>query len=168
MITGLLKNNLMELFTGSRDNIGGVPVLRSWIPLKNRETVLMMHEIAVNSINVTEPIRFGLTKFDHRKNKGSWFRERTCSCTRIGTNRTVGSRKGGTCTSRDRGRERDRDRHQGGPDGLGCSGHVLVGSCLHAAVMPTLRSALTARVDLFAAGVADANHAMVHFESGGR
>ena len=39
----------------------------------------MMHEIAVSSINVTDPIRFGLTKFDHRKNKGSWFRERTSS-----------------------------------------------------------------------------------------
>ena len=49
MITGFLKNNRMELSTGSRDYIGGVPAGRSWIPLKNRETVLMMHEIAVNS-----------------------------------------------------------------------------------------------------------------------
>ena len=94
MITGFLKNNRMELSTGRRDNIGGVPAGPSWIPLKNRETVLMMHEIAVGCINVTEPIRFGLTKFDHRKNKGSWLRERTSSCTRICTNRIVGSRKG--------------------------------------------------------------------------
>ena len=63
MITGFLKNNRVELYTGSRINIGGVPVGRSWIPLKNRETVLMMHEIAVNCINVTEPIGFGLTNF---------------------------------------------------------------------------------------------------------
>ena len=75
MITGFLKNNRMELSTGRRDNIGGFPAGPSWIPLKNRERVLMMHEIAVNCINVTEPVRFGLTKFDHRKNKGSWFRK---------------------------------------------------------------------------------------------
>ena len=74
MITGFLKNDRME-------------------------TVLMMHGITVNSINVTELIRFGLIKFDYRKNKGSWFRERTCSCTRIRTDRIVVSRKGGTCTS---------------------------------------------------------------------
>ena len=78
-VTGFLKNNRMELSTGCRDNIGGVPAGRSWIPLKNRETVLMMHEIAVSCINVTKPVRFGLTKFDHRKNKGSWFRKRTSS-----------------------------------------------------------------------------------------
>ena len=35
MITGFLKNNRMELSTGRRDNIGGVPAGRSWIPLKN-------------------------------------------------------------------------------------------------------------------------------------
>ena len=51
MITGLLKNNRVEPSTGRRDNIGGVPAGRSWIPLKNRETVLMMHEITVGSIN---------------------------------------------------------------------------------------------------------------------
>ena len=67
MIAGFLKNNRMEPSTSRRDNIGGVPACRSWIPLKNRETVLMMHEIAVGCINVTEPVRFGLTKFDHRK-----------------------------------------------------------------------------------------------------
>ena len=99
MITAFLKNTRMELPTGSRNNIGGVPAGRSWIPLKNRETVLMMHEITVSSINVAMPIGFGLTKLDHRENKGSWFRERTSSCTRICTGRNVSSHKGGTCTS---------------------------------------------------------------------
>ena len=49
MITGFLKNNRMEPSTGSRNDIGGVPAGRSWIPLKNRQKVLMMHEIAVIS-----------------------------------------------------------------------------------------------------------------------
>ena len=35
----------------------------------------MMHEIAVGCINVTLPIRVGLTKFDHRKIKG-WEKDR--------------------------------------------------------------------------------------------
>ena len=65
----------MEPPTSRCNNLGGVPAW-TWVPLKHRETVLMMHEIAVNSINVTEPIGFGLPKFDHRKNKGSWFREK--------------------------------------------------------------------------------------------
>ena len=56
MITSFLKNNCMEPSTGGRNNIGGVPARWAWIPLKDRETVLMMHEIAVNSINVTEPV----------------------------------------------------------------------------------------------------------------
>ena len=82
----------MELSIGSRDNIGGVPAGQDWIPLKDRETVLMMHEIAVNCINVTKPVRFGLPKFDHGENQGSWLRKRTSSCTRDCTNRIVGSR----------------------------------------------------------------------------
>ena len=92
MATGFLKNNRMEPSTGRRNNIGGAPARRSWIPQKNRETVLMMPEIAVDCVNVTKPVRLGLTKFDHRKNQGSWFRKRTSSCTRICTNRIVGSR----------------------------------------------------------------------------
>ena len=35
-------------------------------PLKNRESVLMMHEITVGCTNVTKPIMFGLPKFDGR------------------------------------------------------------------------------------------------------
>ena len=64
MITGFLKNNRMELSTGRRNDIGGVPSGRSWIPLKDRETVLMMHEITLSRINVTMPFRSGLTKID--------------------------------------------------------------------------------------------------------
>ena len=60
MITGFLKNNRMEPSTGRRNIIGGVPARRPWIPLKDRETVLMMYEIAVGCINVTKPVRFGL------------------------------------------------------------------------------------------------------------
>ena len=58
-----------------------------------------MHEIAVGSVNVTNPVRFGLPNFDHGKDQGPRFRKRTCSCTKISTNRIVGSRKGGTGTS---------------------------------------------------------------------
>ena len=41
MITGFLKNNLMEPSTGRRNNIGGIPAGLSWIPLIDRETVLI-------------------------------------------------------------------------------------------------------------------------------
>ena len=82
MITGLLKNSRMEPSTGRRNNIGGVPARGSWIPLKNRETALMMHEIAVGCVNASKPVRFGITKFDHRANQGSWFGKRTTSRTR--------------------------------------------------------------------------------------
>ena len=89
----------MKFTTGSGDNFSRISARQAWIPLEKRKTILMMHEITVGCFNITVPIRFGLTKVDHRKNKGSWFRERTSSCTRICTNRNVGSRKGGTCTS---------------------------------------------------------------------
>ena len=46
MMTGFLKNNRMKLTTGSGDNVGRISARRAWIPLKNRETVLMMHETA--------------------------------------------------------------------------------------------------------------------------
>ena len=60
MITGFLKNNRMEVSTGSGDNVGGVPAGRAWIPLKKRKTELMMLEIAVNCVNVTKPVKFDL------------------------------------------------------------------------------------------------------------
>ena len=85
MITGFLKNNRMEPSTNHRNDIGGVPARRAWIPLKNRETVLMMHEVAVSCVNASKPVRFGLPKFDHRKNQGPWFRKKTTSRTRVCT-----------------------------------------------------------------------------------
>ena len=99
MVAGFLKDNCMKPTTGGRDDVGRISARRAWILLKEGKTILMMHEITVGCINVTLPIRFGLTKFDHRKNKGSRFRKRTRPCTRICTNRIVGSRKGGTYTS---------------------------------------------------------------------
>ena len=59
MITGFLKNNRMELSTGRRDNIGGIPAGRSWIPLQNGEATLMMHEVAVCIVNVAKSSRSG-------------------------------------------------------------------------------------------------------------
>ena len=99
MITGFLKNNRMKLSTGSGDNVDRISARRAWIPLKKGKAELMVHEIAVNSVNVTKSVRLGLPKFDHGKNQCPWFREGTCSCTRIRANRIVGSRKGGTSTS---------------------------------------------------------------------
>ena len=32
------------------DDIGGVPARWAWVPLKNRETILVMHEVTVRSI----------------------------------------------------------------------------------------------------------------------
>ena len=99
VITGFLKNNCMKSTTGSGDNVSRISARRPWIPLEARKTILMMHEITVGCINVTVPIRFGLTKFDQRKNEGSWFRKRASPCTRICIDRIVGSRKGSTSTS---------------------------------------------------------------------
>ena len=62
MITRFLKSNRMEPSTSRRNDIGGVPARRTWMPLKDRETALMMHEIAVGYINVTKPVKFGLPK----------------------------------------------------------------------------------------------------------
>ena len=89
----------MELSTGRRDNIGGVPAGRSWIPPKEGKTKLMMHEITVGCINITVLFRFGLTKVDQRKNEGSRFRKRASPCTRICIDKIVGSRQGSTSTS---------------------------------------------------------------------
>ena len=99
VITGFLKNNCMKLTTGSGDNVSRISARRAWIPLKEGKTKLMMHEITVGCINITVPIRFGLTKVDQRKNEGSRFRKRASPCTRICIDGIVGSRKGGTSTS---------------------------------------------------------------------
>ena len=76
MITGFLKNNRMKLSTCSGDNVGRIFARGAWIPLKKGKTELRMHEIAVDCVNVTKPVRFGLPKFDHGKDKGPWFRKR--------------------------------------------------------------------------------------------
>ena len=65
MITGFWKNNRMEPSGSGRNENGGVPARRAWIPLKDRETVLMTHEVAVGCVNASKPVRFGLPKFDH-------------------------------------------------------------------------------------------------------
>ena len=88
----------MKLSTGSGYNVGRISARRAWIPLKKGKAELMVHEIAVNSVNVTKPVGLGLPKVDHGKNQCPWFREGTCSCTRIRSNRIVGSRKGFTST----------------------------------------------------------------------
>ena len=92
MITGFLKNDRMKLSTGRRDNVGRISARRAWIPLKKGKAELMMHEIAIDCVNVTKPVRLGLPKFDHGKNHCPWFREGACTCTRIRANRVVGSR----------------------------------------------------------------------------
>ena len=63
----------MKLSTGSGDNVGRFSARRDWIPLKKGKAELMMHEIAVNCVNVTKPVRLGLPKFDHGKNQCPWF-----------------------------------------------------------------------------------------------
>ena len=99
MITGFLKNNRMELSTGSGDNVGRISARRAWIPLKKGKTELMMHEITVSCIKTTVPHRFGLTKVDQRKNEGTRLRKRTSPCTRICISKIVGSRQSSASTS---------------------------------------------------------------------
>ena len=76
VITGFLKNNCMKLATGSGDNVSRISARQAWIPLKEGKTKLMMHEITVGCNNVTNSVRFRLTKVDQRKNEGSRFREK--------------------------------------------------------------------------------------------
>ena len=33
MVTGFVKDNCMELAAGGRDDVGGIPARRAWIPL---------------------------------------------------------------------------------------------------------------------------------------
>ena len=99
MVTGFLNNNRMKLSTGSGNNVGRISTRWALIFLKKGKTELMMHEMAVDCVNVTKPVRFGLPKFDHGIDQGPWFRKRAYSCTRISTNTIVGTRKSGTATS---------------------------------------------------------------------
>ena len=70
MITGFLKNNRKKPSASRCDNIGWVPARWAWVPPKDKETVLMMHEIAVGCIDVTKPVKFDLAKFDRGENQG--------------------------------------------------------------------------------------------------
>ena len=99
MFTSFLKNNRMELSTGSGDIVGRISARRAWIPLKEGKTKSMMHEINVSCVNTTVPFRFGLTKVDQRKKEGSRFRKRASPCTRICIGKIVGSRQSSTSTS---------------------------------------------------------------------
>ena len=85
MITGFLKNNCMEPSTGRCDNIGEGPARR------DRETVLMMHEIAVGCTNVTKPVKFGLQNLTIGRTRARGLRK-TSTCSRIFTHRILGSR----------------------------------------------------------------------------
>ena len=112
MITGFLKNNRMKLTTGSGDIVGRISARRAWIPQKKGKAELMVHEIAVNCVNVTKSVGLGLPKTDHGKNQCPWFREGTCSCTRIRTNRIVGHRQTQTDRQRETQRQRQRERQR--------------------------------------------------------
>ena len=79
MITGFLKNNC--------NDIGGVPARWAWVPLKNKETIKMMQEVTVRSINVSETVTF-----DHGKNQVPRSRKRSTFRTRVCTDGMVGSR----------------------------------------------------------------------------
>ena len=96
VVAGFLYDNCVKNSTSRCYNLGGVPT--SWIPLQNRETILMMHEIAVCVVKVAEPNRFGQSvsyhRQDHRPGLGVW----TTTSAWICTNGRVGSRQGGTCT----------------------------------------------------------------------
>ena len=92
VITGLLKNNRMKPSASRCNDIGGVPARWAWVPLKNRETLLMMHEVTVRSINVSEPVRFDLAKFDRGENQGPRLWKKSTSPMRVCTDGIVGSR----------------------------------------------------------------------------
>ena len=51
MVTGFSKDNCMKPTTGGRDDVGRISARRSWIPLKEGKSELMVHEIAVNCGN---------------------------------------------------------------------------------------------------------------------
>ena len=86
VITGFLKS--MKPSASRCDDVGGVLARWAWVPLKNKETVLMMHEVTVRSINVS--VRFDLAKFDHGENKGPRLWIRSTSRTRVCTDGMVG------------------------------------------------------------------------------
>ena len=54
-------------------DVGRISARRAWIPLKKGKAKLMVHEIAVNCVNVTKSVGLGLSKIDHGKNHCLWF-----------------------------------------------------------------------------------------------
>ena len=57
-----------------------------------------MRSLAVNCGLGAKSVGLGLPKTDHGKNHCLWFGEEACVCTKIGANRVMGSRLGGTGT----------------------------------------------------------------------
>ena len=56
VVTGFLQD----------DCVCGIPARWSWIPLRNGETLLMMHEV------MTKSSRFGLPNTDHKQDHRPW------------------------------------------------------------------------------------------------
>ena len=75
VVAGFLRDDSMKPSTGRCDNLGGVPACWVWVPLKHRETVLMMYEITVCVEKRAVPAGFGLRNTRHRKYRGHGFRK---------------------------------------------------------------------------------------------
>ena len=98
VITGFLWDNRMKPTASRRNNLGGVPACWAWVPLKHRETVLMMHEVTVCIVEVAMPRWFGKPAYRNIGkivSMGFW---NGPTSTGLGTDGKVGSRKGGTST----------------------------------------------------------------------
>ena len=91
IIACFLKANRMKPSASRCNDVGGVSARWAWVPLKNWETVLMMHEITVRSINVSEPVRFGMDKSDHGVYQSARLWKRYTSRTWVCTDCMVGS-----------------------------------------------------------------------------
>ena len=85
----------MKPSTSRCEDVGGVSARWAGVPLKNRYTVLMMHEIAVGCV---KPVRFGMAKSDHRRTRARGLRKRPVPARGSAPTGFVGSRKGSTCT----------------------------------------------------------------------
>ena len=54
VITGFLQNDCVESSARGCNDLCGIPVRWSWIPLQNGEAILMMHEVTFRIVNVTK------------------------------------------------------------------------------------------------------------------
>ena len=75
VVAGFLKDNRMKSPAGRRKDMRGILACWAWIPLKNREAALVVHEVAVCVEKGAMPAGFGLRKTHHRQNVGHRFRE---------------------------------------------------------------------------------------------